>query len=249
MDFTIQGYKDLVRLIQEKGYDICNYYNYLESKKFVIMRHDIDFDLQKAVHLAEIENQMGISSVYFVLISSNFYNIISECNTRYLNEIASYGHEIGLHFDEAKYKELNIQQIEEKVFEEAGLLEEIIGRDVKTVSMHRPSKIMLESDLDFCHILNTYGKKFFKDMKYLSDARMNWREDVISILENEEFDKIQLLTHPFWYTEKKFTITEKLKKFVVRASEERYRELDGNLRDLESVLPRKEIYADKDSGN
>lgn len=242
MKFTLQAYSNLVRLIQEKGYDICNYHNYLRSEKFVILRHDVDFDLRKAAKIAKVEKELGIKTVYFILISSDFYNVLSTYNFRCVKEIIDCGHEIGLHFDETKYYGLNMHQIKDAIYDEVKLLETMIERRVETVSMHRPSKEMLESDLELDYVINTYGKVFFKDIKYLSDARMNWREDVISIITNSQYDKIQLLTHPFWYSEGEMTITDKLKRFVLRASEERYKELSCNLRDIESVLAKEELY-------
>lgn len=236
MKFTLQAYKDLLVLLREHNYSICNYYNYLCHDKFVILRHDVDFDLRQATKFAKLESEMKIKSIYFILISSDFYNVLSSYNYNCVKEIIKYGHEIGLHFDETKYSGRDIEQIKAAIYEEIHLLEAIIGQRVKSVSMHRPSKEILESELELDQVINTYGKTFFRDIKYLSDARMNWREDVERIVKNEENLKIQLLTHPFWYTETERTITENLKKFVLRASEERYKELDENLRDLESVL-------------
>ena len=242
MKFTLQAYKELLILIQKKKYSICNYHNYLREDKFVILRHDVDFDLRKAAKFAKLEYEMGVKSVYFILISSDFYNVLSSYNYNCIKQIIGYGHEIGLHFDETKYAGMNMKQIKDAIYEEVKLLETMIGQRIETVSMHRPSKAMLESELDLDYVINTYGKVFFKDIKYISDARMSWREDVLRILNHEENKKIQLLTHPFWYSEEERTITDNLKKFVLRASEERYKELGENLRDLESVLSRKDLY-------
>lgn len=242
MKFTLQAYRELLTLIQQKDYRICNYHNYLMEDKFVILRHDVDFDLRKAAKFAKLESEMGVRSVYFILISSDFYNVLSSYNYNCVKEIISYGHEIGLHFDETKYARMDMKQIKEAIYEEVRLLETMTGQRIETVSMHRPSREMLESELELDYVVNTYGKVFFKDIKYISDARMNWKEDVLGILSREEHKKIQLLTHPFWYSEEERTITDNLKRFVLRASEERYKELGGNLRDLESVLSRKDLY-------
>ncbi len=241
MKFTLQAYRDLLKLLRENNYSICDYYNYLNYDKFVILRHDVDFDLRKAAKFAKMESEMGVRSIYFILISSDFYNVLSLYNYNCVKEILSYGHEIGLHFDKTKYVGKDMKQIRAAIYEEIHLLEMIIGQKVRTVSMHRPSKEMLESEMELDHVVNTYGRLFFKDIKYISDARMNWREDVESVVKNGESLKIQLLTHPFWYSETERTITENLKRFVLRASEERYKELGENLRDLGSVLSKEDL--------
>ena len=76
MKFTYDAYENLISKLQKHGYQFASYYDYKSFEKSVIMRHDIDYSLQKSVELAEFENQLGIQSTYFILISSPFYNIV-----------------------------------------------------------------------------------------------------------------------------------------------------------------------------
>lgn len=46
------------------------------------------------------------------------------------------------------------------IFQEIGILEEILQTDIKSVSMHRPSKETLEADYDLSPVTNSYGKNF-----------------------------------------------------------------------------------------
>lgn len=241
MKFTLDAYSELVKLIKDKGYSICTYDECRKYDKFVILRHDVDFEPEKAVEMAEIESDLDVKSIYFFLISSDFYNVLSVRNQRCIARILECGHEIGLHFDETKYIGCGLEKLKSAIFEEIRMLEAMTGVEVRAVSMHRPSKLILESDLKLGTITNTYEKEMFKDIKYLSDARMNWREDVFKIIKDEEFNKIQLLTHAFWYERKETTINERLKRFVMQAKDERYEELKDNLRNLESVLKKEDI--------
>ncbi len=50
-----------------------------------------------------------------------------------------------------------------------------------------------------------------------------------------KYDKIHILTHPIWYTEKEEDITERLQQFLDRAVYERYETLQENIRDLENI--------------
>jgi hypothetical protein len=105
-DFTYNSYCDLLNLIFDSGYTISNYHTHSSYENTCILRHDIDFDPKKAEKLAEIESSFQkaeIHSTYFVLLTSNFYNILEKSNLRHLKKIISYGHEIGLHFDETQY--------------------------------------------------------------------------------------------------------------------------------------------------
>lgn len=168
----------------------------------------------------------------------------SRKNRDTLNEIAQLGHEIGLHFDEENYKNKDIN-IEELIYQEADILTNILDKPVKSVSMHRPSKKTLEANYQFNNIINAYGKNFFSEFKYVSDSRMNWREDVLSIIKEKEYDKIHILTHPFWYGNKSCDIKFILKEFCENAIYDRYSSLANNITSIESILKREELLGEK----
>ena len=145
MDFTYSAYKNLISLLKNFEYHIANYDNYKQFNNCVILRHDIDYDLDKALEFAEFENKLGVNSTYFVLLTSDFYNLFSKKSKEILLSIASMGHSIGLHFDELNYQDIfgNTEKIKNKIISESKLLEEVIQRPVKSVSMHRPSRAIL----------------------------------------------------------------------------------------------------------
>lgn len=243
MNFTYDDYHNLLLLLQNHGYEIVNYNNWIYKKRCVILRHDIDTDIEKALKMAHMECKWGIKSTYFVLLTSDFYNIFSRNNNEKLNDIIKCGHEIGLHFDEMNYPESsgNIDAVCEKIQEEAKILEKVIGKSVEVVSMHRPSREILEADLQIPGIVNSYGRTFFHDFKYLSDSRRHWREPVEEIIRSEQYERLHILTHAFWYGEKEKSIHDTLKFFVNSANEQRYDILNKNFTDLNSVMGKNEI--------
>ena len=242
MEFTYKCYRDLLVLLKDRGYVYSNYHNYMCSARTVILRHDIDMNIAKAVQMAEIENKMGVSSTYFVLVTSNFYNIFSKENQDMLREMQQMGHEVGLHFDEAKYdgQETDMVQAMEQ---EAELLAQCLGCPVQSVSMHRPSKETLAADyvVKGGQIVNSYGTEFFQNHKYVSDSRRHWREDVLSIIKSEEYDRLHVLTHPFWYDESEQTAREALKNFCESRTYACYDWMQDNVRDLEEFLKKSEL--------
>ena len=42
------------------------------NKRTIIIRHDVDFDLSKALEMAKFENANNVISTYYLLISSDF---------------------------------------------------------------------------------------------------------------------------------------------------------------------------------
>lgn len=116
------------------------------------------------------------------------------------------------------------------------------GGKITSVSMHRPSKQTLESDLDLGGIANSYSQEFFKRFKYLSDSRMHWRENPKSVISSGEFDRIQLLTHPFWYSDEPRTMKEIIKDFISGdvVIEKEYSNFSNNFSMLKDVASKEE---------
>lgn len=245
MEFTYSAYTGLVRLLQETGYEVKGYDDYAGSERCVILRHDVDNSLEKALDLARVEHQMGgVKSTYFLLLTGDFYNVFSLKGMKIIEGILACGHEIGLHFDEVRYPESmgNADVIREKILMEADILSKAVGRPVTKVSMHRPSKSILESNLAIPGIINTYCEKFFKEFKYLSDSRRRWREPVEEIIREQRHERLQILLHPFWYNERETDIRESISFFVNKANLDRYDELNENISNLSEILHRDEVH-------
>lgn len=242
MEFSHQAYKELLELLTSGGYICCDYHNYINSPRCVILRHDIDTSLDQAVRLAELEAEMGVKSTYFVLLRTDFYNAASQQSQEQLRRILTLGHEIGLHFDEVAYgKTLTEDETKENIIKECGILSALLDVPITTVSMHRPSKATLEANLEIPGIVNSYGKTFFHDFKYLSDSRRRWREPVLDIIRSGEYDRLHILTHAFWYHEREQDISQTVGAFVRNANRERYAQMADNITDIQSILREDEV--------
>ena len=236
MTFTFDSYKNLIQAIRESGYQFADYHNFNNFENPCILRHDIDYSLERALNFARLEEDLSVKSTYFVLVTSDFYNPLSNKSRTIIKTIKKYGHEIGLHFDEVSYKELNKESIVDAIKKECSILQEIIEDKVTTVSMHRPSKWVLEADLQIPEIVNSYGKCFFHDFKYVSDSRMRWREDVMKYVTEKTYPKLHILTHAFWYGKKQLSVQDVLEDYLASSRMDRYKILDENFTDLSSII-------------
>lgn len=241
MEFTYLAYKNLIRKLKDKNYKFCDYRNYTNKDKVVILRHDVDITLNKALEMAKLENLLGVSAYYFVLLSTDFYNVNSEKSLKILKEIRKLGGRIGLHFDEKKYNLKSKEDYIKYINYELNILSRVLEEKIETVSMHRPSKDFLEMDLGIPNVINSYQKKFFNDFKYVSDSRMNWRENVEEIIDSEKYSQLHILIHPFWYSEKIESMEEKLEQFLKLAIKERYESLEDNIRDFEQIISKEKL--------
>jgi len=224
MEFTYEGYISFLSLLRKNGYEIYGDYNDDEcesGKKICVLRHDVDFSLDKAEEMAAIEKDNGISSVYFFMLTGNYYNSFSKRGCEIINNIRQFGHSIGLHFDETVYygeSDLTREEYIELIKREASMLEYTIGSEVKMVSMHEPSQRFLKMNLAIPGMINVYSDIFFQKYKYLSDSRMKWKENIEDVVKSNLYSRIQLLTHPFWYHKNELSRKDILKEFVSKGS-------------------------------
>lgn len=243
MEFTYDSYRRLLEKIRDRGYRIADYKSWQEGERSVILRHDIDTDIKKAVKMASIEEMGGAKSTYFVLLTSDFYNVFSKSSRDGLKQIMDSGHTIGLHFDEVCYPELsgNAEAVKRKIVEEAELLSSAVGCKVDIVSMHRPSQFVLEADMDIPGMINSYGQTYFKEFKYLSDSRRRWREPVDDIIASGRYERLHILTHPFWYNETEEDIHGTVSKFINGGNDFRYQVMASNITDMGSIMTDREV--------
>ncbi|MCR4660955.1 MAG: hypothetical protein K5765_03010 [Clostridia bacterium] len=233
-NFTYEFYEKMVIEILKSGYIVKKYFDAETTDKQCILRHDIDFDIYKSLLLAKLEAKLGVTSTYFVLLKTDFYNPMSKKSIDMLKEIIALGHDIGLHFDEKSYGD--DKDIVEKIKNEVNILSRILDYDVKVVSMHRPSKKTLESNYVIDGLINSYSSHYFNEYKYVSDSRRRWREDVNEIIASGKYKNIHILTHAFWYNDTSVDITSSLKSFVNDGILVRYNSLKENFTDLNEVL-------------
>ncbi len=235
MDFTYQGYKGLLKLLKSEDYIFSSYENYISNTHCVILRHDIDYSLEQAVKLANIENENGVRSTYFILLTSDFYNPASSLSYKLLHEIIDLGHNVGLHFDETAYK-YDIFPIDYYIRKETRILSDLLDVNINCFSLHRPNKITLETSLCIPGLINAYGDEFFKHFKYISDSRRRWREPIEEIILSKRYNYLHILTHAFWYHETDVSIHQGVLNFIKAASRERLSTLQYNISNLDSIL-------------
>ena len=237
MVFTYKGYRELLELLAANGYEARDYSDYYKAERCVILRHDIDCDPRDALRIGEIERSMNVSSTYLVLLTSGLYNPFSAESLKILRELQSMGHHIGLHFDEKAYEHgFDAGMMTGEILKEASVLQQALGTPVTVMSMHRPSRETLEADLEIPGMVNTYSKTFFNQLKYLSDSRRRWREPVEEIISSGRYERLQILTHPFWYGETEISLAERLRRFVDDGNADRYRLLKNGITDFENAI-------------
>jgi hypothetical protein len=170
-----------------------------DGENAILLRHDIDIDIEAAERLSKIEGRTGIRSTFFVCISNHHYNPATAGNRKILKKIASRGCEIGLHFDPMVYRDDPEGHLPSHARTEADYLETICGSEIRSISLHNPSihgKFPL-----FEGYQNAYDPVLFRDEGYLSDSSMNFRgKDPYSFIERAREQPVQVVLHPIHFT-------------------------------------------------
>ena len=95
--FSYKEYKEIIQIIKESG-RMANFKQARGKDQFIIMRHDVEFSVDRAFALSKLELSMDFTSTYFFQWTNNSYNILSKRNMDMIHYMHERGHEIGLHF-------------------------------------------------------------------------------------------------------------------------------------------------------
>lgn len=202
-DFTHESYRELIEALLKKSYNFISYSQCQSAKEpWVLWRHDLDFSPQRALKLAQIEKEMGVKSTYFLLAHSRFYNLFERENVEIIKEIRTLGHDLALHFDFAFYDIDSIENLEKAIEPEKIFLEAVFEIEIEAFSFHNPNDWALNlKEFKLSGLINTYAPFFREGVAYASDSNGHWRNDSIMKRINENHLKLQILTHPVWWTE------------------------------------------------
>ena len=177
----------------------------LNLENFALIRHDVEFDMERAFALAQLEEKESIKSTYFIQVSSDAYNAASARSHWILQEIMAMGHDIGLHLYTSHLDGKKAEDFKNTLSKQMALISIICDREIDTFSVHRPQAWFLEMREDIIHgYLNAYGPTFFEysknpvEIKYFADSMHCWNYGEPKLIET--FKKYQILLHPDeWY--------------------------------------------------
>jgi hypothetical protein len=197
MKFTHAVYESLLQHIQACGHTICPFGDAPVAGKYVILRHDIDYSVVKALELAEIEQRLGARATVFLMLGSPYYNLLTLDHLHAARRIVALGHEIGLHYDTDAFAHLPPDAQAERVALQAQFLSRVLDTPVTSVAQHNPS--VTSTRVKIAGYRDAYADEYCKDIAYLSDSRRLFgAADPFKFF--EQHDRVQLLIHPLWWS-------------------------------------------------
>jgi hypothetical protein len=197
---SLPAYRQLIESLLAQRYSVVSFKESRADRRDLIVRHDIDMCLDRAVRMATLEAEMGVRGNYFVLLNTEMYNVGSSAGQSALRKIAQLGHALGLHFDPSDIDEGDVPKLQKAVRCECERLEDYLATPVEVVTFHRPAKWLLGFSEPLAGRLHGYQPRFFTDMGYCSDSEGRFRFhhplDHPAVVEGRA---LQLVTHPIWW--------------------------------------------------
>lgn len=197
-DFTLDNYKRLVQLAKEKGFQfILHKDEFVPDRKDIIWRHDVEFEPDIALKMAQIEQEEGVIASYFFQLHCPYYNLFDEHYAKVFHRIHELGHHCGLHFDCRYWGITDEKQLDRFIKIDSQYQEANLGVKIDTFSFHNTTPFT-QSCLDYRYggLINVYSSFFKKNYNYCGDSLGYWRFDRLEdVLNNQNVQHLQVLTH------------------------------------------------------
>lgn len=242
--FSFEDYQKIIRLVKESG-RAANFREALTMDRFIIVRHDVEFSVDRAYEISLLESEMDFCSTFFFQWTNNSYNILSKRNMDKIKQMYHNGHKIGLHYAVCGLMEMG--QIRAQIAKEMRVLSEMFEFEISEFSIHRPSGELLRENIHLPGVLNAYQDDFFTfaenvtadtplKVRYFSDAQHRWNYGLVPDAETlEKYDKIQILTHPYSWTREGYDNLENFRYLVRERNTELLETIDSECRHFAAV--------------
>lgn len=231
-DFTLGNYRRLLRLAKERGFEfILHKDEFVDGRKDVIWRHDVEFEPDIALRMARIEADEGVRATYFFQLHSPYYNLFDEHYTKVFHEITGLGHHAGLHFDCRYWGITDEAQLDKYITLDRTYMETAMNTAVDTFSFHNTTPFT-QSCLEYRYgnLINVYADFFKKHYAYCGDSLGYWRFDRLEdVLRDDNVRHLQALTHDANWSDE---VMSPRKRFASAMNARAQRLIDGQVNGL-----------------
>jgi hypothetical protein len=195
--FTLDHYRELLEAAKAGGYRFAGFDRPPEPGDLVL-RHDVDLSLAAAVRMAEVEQEVGAWSTWFLMTRSVFYNLLSPEGERALARLRELGGRIGHH---AVHPHVDLDERFEPV-----------------VAWHNPDASYQHDPI--AGATNAMSPPWYDPARFRSDSNQRWRfrdragRCPHAELARGELDWLHLNVHPEIWVYEGATMRETMEAFL-----------------------------------
>ena len=230
-DFTLENYKNLIELSINSGFEFISYTDtFNQGRKDILWRHDVEFEPDIALKMAQIETSLGVKSTYFFQIHSTYYNIFDPHYTDVFNKIHAMGHSVGLHFDSHYYGIENEDQLSYFIKLDKDYMEKVLRVNIDAFSFHNTTPFTQSClEYKYAELINVYSSHFKERYNYCSDSLGYWRFDVLEeVLRDPSIHHLHVLVHDANWSEEVLSPRQRVNKAIQdQADRLKRQQLDG----------------------
>lgn len=197
-DFTLENYKRLIQLAKANGFQfILHKDEFIENRRDVIWRHDVEFEPDIDLRMAQIEKEENVQATYFFQLHSPLYNSLDPHYRSVFHQIKELGHCVGLHFDSAYWGITSEEELNDYIKIDKEYLEKNMGVEIDTFSFHNTTPFTHSClKYEYGGLINSYASFFKEHYNYCGDSLGYWRFDRLEdVLNDDKVRHLQVLTH------------------------------------------------------
>jgi hypothetical protein len=142
-DVNLNELENSLHVAKRANYMFTNCYQYYQekrkydSKKFIVFRVDVDYDLEAAPLLLDVFRKFGIKATFFLRMYANEYNVFSKKSEKIISLIKSEMHEIGVHTELMDIKKIYSIKSDQVLKDDIKKLEEFYNIKIFGSACHR----------------------------------------------------------------------------------------------------------------
>lgn len=144
--FDTPSYERLLRRLVDEG---RTFVGFEDRDEGVVLHHDVELSLDRALTMARLEATLRIGSTYCVPLDAPLHDVSTMSFARTVRTFSQLGHDVGLQFDaDAHWSTLpSDDEIRAKIDDERETLRRILGEPIDVVSFRQPTRRLCDLEL------------------------------------------------------------------------------------------------------
>lgn len=169
--YSVDEYRRLMNLLLDGGWSFASFCDppALDCRT-IYLRHDVDYSLELAAELAELNAELGVRGTFCVQVRAQLYNVFAAEESRRVRRLRELGQHVALHYV-GQTQEPGAADDVDRILSDFELLRCVEPDAEPVFSFHRPDPVLLaQPSITPAGLVNAYAPRFFSEMPYLSDS-------------------------------------------------------------------------------